>query len=1426
MKDNFLRFTIFILFILSSSSFQGQINPRVDYINIDDGLPQNTVQSIIKDGFGFVWIGTDNGLCRYDGYEFEYYFSKGTDDNLWDNRILDLAFDDKVSLFVTTQKGLQIFNLLEGKFVSVLPNEIMSVFKQDVIKVLCVDELLWVVTKTNGIYKLSQANNQLKLSGHYLYEGDNPRPLSIQKGLEGKILLGTNERLYVFDTSVDNFIPYQYQPEVVIPTYVQSILEDQNYLFQGTNNGLFVLNKQTGEIEWYNFIANDDNSLSHANVTALAKSDADILLIGTLGGFCSLNLDNKLVTRSRLFTNREEINQVEFIRSLFADEFGSVWVGTDKIGLAYYNIHQKSFYSLDDLNPEFEVLNKDIINSIFKSGNNLWVGTAGDGLAKVNTKGKDIQFYRTISDKNSIESNFITSIYEDKKDNIWAGSWGMGIQVLQKGSNRILKTYHSENGLPSDFISVMYVNQSGELLVGTQSGLCIYNEVQDRFYPIGPDGGMSVWEVGCMVEDKNGFYWIGTTNGLHRFNGKLVKNDQPTVISRYEQVWYKETNEANSLPNSYVSSLNVDENGDIWVGTYGGGIAKCIETTNGNYEFRIYNQKDGLANNVVYSILTDNSNNIWITTENGLARFNEKDNHFINYYKQDGLRNNQYYWSAAYKDKDGYLYVGGLSGLNYFHPDSIESVSYNTKASITKLNIYNQNVQPGEEYHGQIPLKRSSFANDTITLSYKDNVFSLEFSALNFLHSSKITYAYRLQGVDKDWIKVDSKRRIASYTNLAGGVYPFQLKTTNHEGIWNDDITEVYIEVIPPFWQEMWFKLLVVAFIILLGASYARYRSFRISMQKKRLEQLVRARTLEINEKNKQLEETSQRLLDNNEQLERRRAKIENQKSLLEDQNKEIISQRDQLIALNKEVEGIHQMRMQFFTNISHEFRTPLTLIISPIERILNNPKYQLPENVQKSINIVKRNAERLLMLTNQILTFRKLEAGKLEVFLHDGNLNEVITEIGEAFKVLAEDKNIAYSINVSKGDYEGWYDKSKLENILFNLLSNAFKYTPEDGKVDLELQQFNDEELGKCIKVVVTDTGQGIKKETLEKVFDRFYRADNNLGFGTGIGLSLVKELVLKLNGQISVSSEFGEGSAFTLILPIEEAAFKEYTIVKKEIGDSLSLIEKVNLMKATEEKAELNDDDDREKVKLLIVEDNDDLRNFLSESLSDTYKVYTAVDGQDGYDQALKEEIDLVVSDIMMPRLNGLDLCKQLKNNLNTSHLPIILLSAKGMEENQVEGLGVGADDYITKPFNFALLLAKIKSLVENRQKLKKIYLQNSAEELDLKGGSLDDEFMQKVNNVVSELYADPTFDIEKFSSRMFVSRSLLYKKLKALTNVSPNEYINVFRLKKSIPLLKSKKYQVAEVAVMVGFNDPKYFSRVFKKFYDCSPSEYTGA
>ena len=1412
----------------------------INYITVANGLPQNTVQSIEKDHFGFMWFGTDNGLCRFDGYDFDYYNSKKNEEGLWDDRIVDVISDGSLFLWIITPNGLQLFNTLTSKFEKVKDNALKELFAENISHIKPMGRTVWVATQNKGVYKLNvgEKAEQFSIAKQYFMDGSLPEVSFIEKDKDNVVYLGTSEGVYVNNPLTDKFDKLKGLGVDISGVDVQTLFDDGEDLWIGTPNGLYRYSKRNSATVQYIHDPSVETTIPHWNITCIGTNGFGDILVGTLGGLCSYNPQKDSFTYINLFPSSKNSNRDVFIRSLYADSLGNVWVGTEKTGLVHlYNYH-KQFNALPN-EARFKPFNENIVNSIYRSKDVLWVGTAGDGLLQYNFLKDKIKHFKTGGGiPGSIQSDFITCVFEDNDGQIWVGTWGMGIQKLSSADKNSFTTYNINQGLSNDFVSCIYACSNNLMVVGTQGGLSVYDKRNDMFIPVPVkhDVHGKVWQVGCIQEDRDGYLWIGTTNGLYRFKASLIypQNDQQLV--RYDIVTFKESNEAGSLPDNYITCLDMDKQGHVWIGTYGKGVAKCVPGQDGSFRFDAFQERDGLANNVVYELLTDKNNNIWISTENGLSKFNPEDETFVSYYHRDGLKNDQYYWSAACKAEDGYLYFGGLNGLNFFHPDSIKSYPYKPNTYITKLKVYNSDVMPGEELHGKVAIKNSAFYSDSIHLSYKDNVFSFEFSALPYYLSSKIKYAYKLNGVDKDWVFVDADRRVASYTNLDGGEYLFQVRSTDLDGAWMDNITSALVIIKPPMWKTSWFKFVLVILIFLIGSGYIRYRSIRISQQKKRLEKLVKERTQEIKEKNELLEINARELQVNNTQLAHRQEEIEKQKEQLEQQNTEIISQRDQLITLNKEIESIHQKRMEFFTNISHEFRTPLTLIISPIEKMLSETFAFSKENVQKTVSYVKRNAERLLLLTNEITTFRKFEAGKMKVVLTNGNVGDFISEIAESFRELAENKSIRYSVSVDYNLEDTWYDQAKLENILFNLISNAIKYTNEEGKVSISVTKIKNEAEQPHLLLNIQDNGIGIKKEYQDKVFERFYRdisGGGNKGYGTGIGLALAKQMVEVLNGSISLDSEENKGSSFKVILPIEKQDFPEHEVQSGISYGQVQLKERIDLLVTNEDNKHASTGDGEidsigeSKTKILVVDDNVDLREFLAESLSDTYAVTTAKDGEEGYGKALEKDYDLVVSDVMMPKVDGLELCKRLKNNIHTSHLPIILLTAKGQEEDFVEGLELGADDYVSKPFNLGILQARINSLIENRKKLRKFYhkAETAVGEIpaDIPTTSLDEEFMGKINQVIESNYTDPAFDIEAFSSKMYVSRSLLYKKLKALTDVSPIEYINIYRLKKSTQLLKSKQYQISEVAFMVGFNDPKYFSRVFKKFFNCSPSAY---
>ena len=1433
----FLRSILLLCLLLGFSYVKGNpfdVSRMYEYIDISNGLPQNTVRCFEKDNFGFIWIGTDYGLCRYDGYDFEYYKASNSSLSLNDNKIVDVLADSRGFIWIVTQSGIQILNSTTDKFVEVFNNEVQEILNKDIVQVIEHESKIWVATLNEGVYELEikNGNKEIVILSHYLIGNKDASVSCITQGEDDNIYVGTNKDVYILNKKRGQFEVIELNIRISFDVYV--LYQEDDCLWIGTTNGLFRYYSKSKRLDYYGHNSADKNTISHSNVTSLIKDATGKLLVGTLGGLCVYNSESNNFSQISLFPSTVGKPNYVFVSELFTDKDGNVWIGTEKTGVVHYNVFSKKFYAFNN-EEQCKPFNYNIINSIYVSDKELWVGTAGDGLYCYGREDESIKHFQVGPGSNGgLTSDFISAFVVDQKGNKWIGAWGTGIQKMNiRNGKNVFRSYVHSHGLPSTFISCFYIDSRGELIVGTNNGLTVYDEQNNVFVPVSITNEFGAWKVGCIHEDQNGFLWVGTTDGLYRFKAELISPSRSKKLSKYDIVTFKKTSQEGSLRNDYITSIDEDSNGNVWIGTYGSGIAKCVTKPDGSTVFESFTEEDGLTNNVVYKILVDSNNDLWISTENGLSHYKVKDSFFVNYYKKDGLRNDQYYWSAGYKDALGNLYFGGLKGLNFFNPDSIIDYPAGSKTFITKLSVVNEVVRAGEERQGIIPLTKSVFSADTIHLCYKDNVFSFEFSALPYFLSSKIKYEYQLEGVDQNWVEVGSDRRIASYTNLNGGEYLFKVRSTNIDGVWNKNYSSVLLVIDPPYWRTSWFKIVLLLILVLLVTVYIQYRSFRINVQKRRLEKIVEERTDEIKVKNEQLEQNSEMLIARNEQLAQRQEEIEKQKNLLEEQNKEIISQRDQLIELNEEVESIHQSRMQFFTNISHEFRTPLTLIISPIEKMLSDSFAFSKENVKHTISYVKRNAERLLMLTNEILTFRKFEAGKIKVSLSQGNLSDLIHSIANAFKILTEQKNIVFNIAIDFNLENVWFDKEKLENILSNLLSNAIKYTPEKGTVSLAATRMYNAENKPYVLINIQDTGIGIGENAQAKVFDRFYRDDSdnkNSSYGTGIGLSLTKQMVEIQNGKITLESELNKGSSFKVMLPLEKDDFPNHEIISSEIEEQIPLQKRVMLMTDLHITAisELpsKQHEDTDKTNILIVEDNSDLREFLAEALSVNYNVSTAEDGEVGYKIACEKDFDLVVSDIMMPKVDGLELCKMLKNNLETSHIPIVLLTAKNQEEDFVEGFQYGADDYISKPFNLTVLQAKIDSLIKNRKKLMARVQKPEEEESEPPVASmsiLDEEFMSKVNQVIEESYTDSTFDIDTFSSKLYVSRSLLYKKLKALTDVSPNEYITIYRLKKSIGLLKSKKHQVSEVAFMVGFNDPKYFSRVFKKYYDSSPSAY---
>ena len=1432
MAYNVRNILIVIFFIISFSNSYGKVNYHFQHYTIEEGLPQNTVHDIIKDSDGWMWFATGNGLARFDGYRFDVYHKPDLPSNLV-NAVVE---SNDNSIWIGTSQGLAYFDKISEKIYS------FDLGKKDNkylhITSLFVDEKenIWVGTLGEGLFIISKNSDEgydisnlttvnSDLTGNNVY--------SFCQLKDSRVLIGTNHGISTYDFQNNSLYPFIFGDldEATVFSIYESLEGD---LWVGTYNGVWLFNAVTGRDEWFFHDPYSPNSLNHGRVNHITQDFRGTIYLGSLGGVNLYQPQINAFSSLPIKDNIEFSLNSMFINVVYPDDNGNVWIGTEKGGVNRFNLYQKPFNHIVRPQNSDVTQTNNTINSILPDNDILWVGTAGEGLNKIDRKNNKSDFFEyNPLDDSSIPGNYVTSLIKDNAGSLWLGTWGGGIsKMLANGKFRrfIPLVSDEENNFVNTFVST-FLLVDDLLFVGTEGGLALLDTKTEEFLELDIHSPIAqIREIGWIIKDKDDYIWIASRNGLYYFHKSNLNSSFDVMNPESFVARVKEKSPNNSgLSGNYITTIFEDNDGALWVGTYGDGLTKLTKKPDNQFEFEYFTINDGLCNNVIYSIQQDKSGFIWASTEHGLSRINPEKGTIENFFSNDGLVNDQFYWSASAMSEQGELFFGSINGVNHFFPSSFPLYPENIEVTITKLQALNETVKVGEKRNNKVVLNQAISKTDEISLSYLDNVFSLEFSALDYFGSDKIKYSYMLEGVDRDWVYVSHDQRTATYTNLKGGVYKFKVRATLDKDFTNAKIKSITIQVRPPFWKTKWFVFIIMALTALIAIFYIRHHTRRLTLEKLRLEQMVKERTKKIEEQNRNMKIQSDELQKANDRLKRRGDLIEGQKRELEEKNEEILEQRDRVIELNREIEDITQNRMRFFTNISHEFRTPLTLIISPLDRLLK--EVELPELALDMIEVIKRNANRLNVLIDQLLMFRKIETGSLNVKITKVQIDKFVTDVYKAFEVLANERKIKFTLDAEKSPKEGWVDIEKTENILYNILSNAFKFTPDDGEISITLLQKSYLKNGVSsnrLVIEVSDTGIGIDKEEVDKVFNRYYRLHNSTNTkGSGIGLSLTKELMDALGGEIRLKESVTQtGTSFELILPFQKDDFRNAEIIE-EINYNLEELEsKVELIRdESSVDASFNqvDEVDSEDPSVLLVEDNRELSLFIANSLSADYRILTAADGKEGYELAKKHSPDVIITDVMMPVMNGIEMCKNIKSNIYTSHIPVIMLSAKALVENQIEGVEVGAIDYIPKPFNLELLRAKLNNIVETKKRMREMFSSDTEVETTNDLSPIDEEFIKKSYEVLEQNYLNPNFNVELFSEMMFVSRSLLYKKLKALLDLSPNDFITIYRLKKSLPLLSSKTMSINEVAYSIGFNDPKYFSRVFKKFYKKTPSEY---
>lgn len=1434
-----MRIILLIWTALMSSALYGQ-NLRFQHLTTADGLAQNMVDCMLQDQQGYIWLGTWNGLCKYDGYSFETFDSQSSSNaTLGNNFVYALHEDNFGNIWVGTSKGLYLYLYEQKTFraVDLTSHQISKNLSYQSIASINGDQIL--VGTSQGLIHLRvlDSEGQMQFIQYLPFEGADigiSEVLSLRQDSKGDVWIGTDAGLFRADADLNINRRYRFDA-----ADVQSISSDIiNDVFETKDGQIWIaceigLNLYDPLRDSFQRYYNDPlnpHSLIHNTVMDIVEHGGQLYL-ATLGGLTILNRGTGRFTNYRNNPKDNFSINNDFLNCLLVDREENIWTGSERGGVNIINSRQNTFEQV-----KFEIgnpnsLSHSTVNSVYEEDPYLWVGTAGGGLNRIHKKTGKFVHYRN----GQIASDFVTKIYPMKNDELWVGTWGQGINVLKNAgkANETIGLISVETGsVGNNFVSSILEDKWGYVWVGTLGGLYRLDRSIGSYLQVQPTNHkFAISQVGCLLMDSQSNLWVGTREGLYCLN--------PLHPNQNIEVFRADESKANSISDNYVISLIEDHRGNLWAGTYGGGINK-ISIRDEEVEISQYDTRSGLSNNIVFGIEEGEDHSLWLSTDYGLSRFNPATESCRNFYISDGLLNNQYYWSASFKSKDGKLFFGGMNGVDILYPEWISDQIEQPTVVITDLKLLGQSVVPNQDYNGVTVSSDLISYTSSIDLSYKEKIVSFEFSTFNFLESDLISYSYLLEGFDQQWNQIGPKRHIASYTNLKPGQYTFKVKAAGPNGIFSSEPTELRINIKPPFWQTIWFQVLGVVLLASAVFGYVRYRTYSLKRQKAVLAKQVQERTEEINRQKEALTFQSIQLQKTNETLEEKQKYIEGQNKELESKNVEIGERRDELLELNNKLKLVSQLRLSFFTNISHEFRTPLTLIIGPLERLMSH--YSFGEEVKNNLEVINRNAKRLLHLINEIMDFRKIEQGKAELKVSQGNIEDFTRKIYEAFAPLAEIKSIDFSFRSTSEGQEIWFDAEKIENVLYNLLSNAFKYTPNNGRVSVELSvldmadsklQLGQEEgvvNQKVMSIKVIDSGSGISEENLPLIFKRFYRIESENAFkvgGSGIGLAITEELIKTHHGEIFVSSELGQGSVFEIQFPSLGSAGRELSEQPADHSNIHSQVEilKNELMIRQEEPAEKElVVVDSQKPTVLVVEDNLDLRKFISLRLSETYNIVEASNGAKGLVFAEKYNPDLIVSDVMMPEMDGFEMCTTIKNNFSTSHIPVILLTAKSSVENQIEGLQIGADDYLPKPFNFELLEARIANLIATRRKLKEQYQQGAdIQPKALTQNAKDQKFLEQALRVVEEQLSNSEFGSKDLVTTLGISRSLLHKKLTSLTGQSASEFINHFKMNRSKELLRVGDKNISEVAYAVGYNDPKYFSRLFSKHFGYSPKEY---
>jgi signal transduction histidine kinase/ligand-binding sensor domain-containing protein/DNA-binding response OmpR family regulator len=1317
-----VKFLLFNLFFINVLSF-GQENFRFEHLTVNDGLAHSDAVAVLQDPKGFIWIGTNNGIDRYDGYELKnYVLPNDNSSGIYNNRITSLYQGRSGRIWATAdEQSVYFYDPIRDAF-RPLSDLLTDDNDKKLLKEISARTVLehpngeiYIGTRYHGLLKVKKTIQTYP----FTKAGSPVAVFKLEIDEKGTLWIGTTGlglwKLEPKDKTPQRFTAWTQNN--VRALYVQK----GSTLWIGSDHQVARLNQNLTFLNG-----------SFASVNCIYEDSYKRMWIGT-------NFGLHLVTKLKQITpdlldfsdqvfsvdpdNPWAINSNR-VHQVCEDSFKNLWFAASSGGLNKISLLAKPFGLINKLSHKD--MPDNYINTLWPDHQYIWIGTR-NGMARYHTLTGE---FRSVLHNNVSASTThisVSSIYDPGNNELWISSRENGIYILNKSTFALKRLPEIEGLRPWSQIEPLCIREDGkgQIWIATfYAGIYIFDKSGKFIQVLTPDNSpLPTDKITSLLYDaQEDVMWASTRNaGVC----KLKWGTQGLELLQHFQF---EAGKENSLKVNYSWPLLKDKKGRIWVGTLGGGL-HMIDNVNTIHRYDKY-----LPESNVETIVEADNGELWIGGR-GLYKFDPETKTYLHFDVADGLQSNSFKIGAACKSPDGKLYFGGINGISHFYPHLISRNPYPPKMQITGLRI----VTYEDQNHPRAHMSGSG----KITLSDKENDFAISFVGLNFQNPRKQRYAYKLEGYHENWIPLPPGQRIAAFAGLPAGEYTFKVKADNGDGIWSEEDATLNIKILPP-WYKTTLAYISYAVIIFLVLSWYR----RVRAKQRELQNKV---TLEQMEKQKERE--------------------------------------------------LSEMKLNFFTNVSHELRTPLSLILHPADDLVK--AVEPGSEAHGKAVLVHKQANKLLTLVNQLMDLRKVESGNMPIHLEKVDVISFIREIFLIFKIKAEEKNIQYEFLSEHTELVADFDIAKLEIILTNLLSNAFKYTQSGGQIQLSVSNTGNQSLLLTFK----DSGIGIHPQDIKNIFEPFYQSVNRSKIpGTGIGLSLVKELVQMLGGEIQVESTLGEGSTFVVKLPLQNSQNISYKQDKEDLPSFLP-----------DREAKID-------AHLLIVEDNADLRNYLEEIFGSTLKVSMATNGKEAWEMIRNDTPDAVLSDVMMPEMDGLELCSKVKNHPKFAHLPIVLITARAAAVHELEGIESGADDYIVKPFNPKILFSKVTALLQNRKKLRELFqrqLVTEPKETELEDADLN--FLREAMSIIEDNLTNKQFGVQSLVQSSGMSQSAYYRKLKNLTGQSVVEFIRDVRMKKAAQLLTTGKFRITEVMEQVGIEDYKYFRTAFQKLYHVSPSEF---